>query len=143
MSSYNSGRFIDPSILNAPLTLQRSHATYSMAVVRHENARKYKRQRKAWITRLVQTIARLERDNKSTTSLTIPDTPPLLSASPSFPVRRKPSLVKRVAVHLKISWLKRKLKEAKSAAGGFDMDNFQNPELASPRPLDMNRPWRM
>ncbi|KAK7001431.1 Metacaspase type II [Favolaschia claudopus] len=26
---------------------------------------------------------------------------------------------------------------------GYDMGAFQNPELSSPQPLDMNRPWRM
>ncbi|KAJ7354429.1 peptidase C14, caspase domain-containing protein [Mycena albidolilacea] len=26
---------------------------------------------------------------------------------------------------------------------GYDTSDFQNPELSSPRPLDMNRPWRM
>ncbi|KAJ7801308.1 caspase domain-containing protein [Mycena olivaceomarginata] len=26
---------------------------------------------------------------------------------------------------------------------GYDMDDFRNPQIASPRPLDMNRPWNM
>lgn len=26
---------------------------------------------------------------------------------------------------------------------GYDMDDFRNPQIASPRPLNMNRPWNM
>jgi hypothetical protein len=26
---------------------------------------------------------------------------------------------------------------------GYDMDDFRNPQIASPRPLNMNRPWDM
>ncbi|KAJ6594673.1 caspase domain-containing protein [Mycena capillaripes] len=126
-----------------------SHATHSLAVMRHGRSQAYKRKRKAYTAFLVRTIARLERGNRSTASLAMPDTVPdidtlpahpTLAVRPTFPVCAKPGLVRRVGEH--VVWLKQRLKEARKA-GGFDIDNFQNPEMASPRPLDMSRPWRM
>jgi hypothetical protein len=49
-------------------------------------------------------------------------------------------LVKRVGEQ--IASLKQQLLDMNKNKG-YDTSMFQNPELASPRPLDMNRPWRM
>ncbi|KAF7360542.1 hypothetical protein MVEN_00785300 [Mycena venus] len=115
-----------------------SHATHSLALKRHGRARKLR----SW---LHWKIDALERGNRSVSSLVVPDTPPALARRNTLPHansgdRRKaalmPTVVKRIAC------LKQKL-IAVTQDKAYDMDNFQNPELASPRPLDMNTPWKM
>jgi len=71
-----------------------SHAVHNKAVVRHENAKKYK---KAFADGVVEFVRKKKAEGRRTMSLVIPE-------------RQK-----------------------------VDMDNFQNPELASARPLDMDR----
>ncbi|KAJ7910890.1 caspase domain-containing protein [Mycena leptocephala] len=130
-----------------------SHATHSLALVRHGRSQAHKRNRKDYTARLARTIARLE--NRSTVSLNVPsspvaDTPPnaRLAPRPTFPNAfpaaktqdKKGGFVQRVGKQL--ASLKQKLLDV-GKDRGYDMDMFQNPELASPRPLDMNRPWRM
>ncbi|KAJ7671190.1 caspase domain-containing protein [Mycena rosella] len=115
-----------------------SHATYTMAVARHWRAKMNKRQRKKYTKEVACLIGGLERGRRSTASLA-PREPPRLAAAPTFPHTRAPSVfAARVADH--IALLKQKLKDLR---GGYDMDAFQNPELASPRPLDLDRPWCM
>ncbi|KAJ7216587.1 caspase domain-containing protein [Mycena pura] len=121
-----------------------SHATYSMALDRHGNVKRFKQQQKQFTTRISHELTRLENKNGSTRSLAMPEPPSLLATSPTFPAPTKRSfLSKRPGIVRRIKRLKDLLKDAKSKSGMFDMDSFQNPELASPRPLDMDRPWRM
>ncbi|KAJ7502591.1 caspase domain-containing protein [Mycena galericulata] len=121
-----------------------SHATYSMAVERHGKAKEFKQRQKRYIDKVNKELARLEHleKNGSTTSLVLPGPTPfsfLATSRTMLPPRKRPFLPKRVASQIK--WFRDKLKEVKATAG--DMNNFQNPELASPRPLDLERPWRM
>ncbi|KAF8207963.1 caspase domain-containing protein [Mycena galopus ATCC 62051] len=120
-----------------------SHATYSLALMRHSRSKVYKKQRKHYAASLQRKIRQLERGNRSTASLVPPETTPSIAARPTLPhVRgpRKASLLRAVREH--IASLKQKRQKVLQDSG-YDMDSFQNPELASPRPLDMDRPWRM
>jgi len=118
-----------------------SHATYSFALVRHKQSKLYKKQRKTYATALVRRIKQLKRSN--TVPPVLPDTPPVVAVRGTLPPAntRGPREVSRMLGDHIVS-LKQKLKAIRQSKG-YDMDNFQNPELASPRPLDMNRPWRM
>ncbi|KAJ7466890.1 caspase domain-containing protein [Mycena latifolia] len=115
-----------------------SHATYKMAVARHESAKEQKRARKQHVRRLLHQIAGLERGRRSTPSLVHSELPALVRTR-TFPPARK-SLAARMADTL--AKLKQRLRDS-PLLGGHDMDAFQNPELASARPLDMERPWQM
>ncbi|KAJ7140906.1 caspase domain-containing protein [Mycena epipterygia] len=131
----------DPDQSFQDLLIRLSHATYSMALTRHSSAKVYKQKNKTYVWWLKRNIARLERGNKSTASLVIPDTPPAIAPSPTFPhARKKSSFVQKLSDEIAV-W-KMQLKEA-SKHGEYDTDAFQNPELASPQPLDMSRRWRM
>ncbi|KAJ7807127.1 hypothetical protein B0H14DRAFT_3765141 [Mycena olivaceomarginata] len=124
-----------------------SHATYSLALLRHDGSKKYKKQCKDYASQLRQKINELEHRNQSTQSLALPNTPP---DTPPTIVRRKtishetvPGVTKEGKRRVgEIARLKQILKDVLNEKG-YDMDCFQNPELASPRPLDMNQPWRM
>ncbi|KAJ7484411.1 caspase domain-containing protein [Mycena latifolia] len=96
-----------------------SHATHTMALLRHARARKYKAERKALLLQVEWELKR---------------TVAVLGAGP--PQRRRSSLAGR-AKRL------RKLVVEMRQSAGYDMNNFQNPELSSARPLDMERQWRM
>ncbi|KAJ6497957.1 caspase domain-containing protein [Mycena vitilis] len=124
-----------------------SHATHSFALTRHGRAKIYKRQRMDLIAKLVARIRELEDDSTTSISLSpshslsLPPSVPSLPSPPTLTARaaskegvRRTSLIQR---------LKNRLQEVRKIRGGFDLDSFQNPELASPRPLDMNRPWWM
>ncbi|KAJ7633411.1 caspase domain-containing protein [Mycena polygramma] len=122
-----------------------SHATYSLALTRHGRAQEYKRKQKAYIAWLMTRIARFENRPTSTVSLSLkrpppPPPPPALAPQPKPTTRAAPKGLARRMCTLRS--LKKTLQDARKSKGG-DMNNFQNPELASPRPLDMNRPWRM
>ncbi|KAJ6526923.1 hypothetical protein DFH09DRAFT_1371484 [Mycena vulgaris] len=119
-----------------------SHATYSMALERHRQGRVNKHQRKAYVETTTKRLATLKR-NPSTRSLLLPDPAPApIALSPTFPAPRgkRPVLARRVMHHIR--WLRQMLVDV-GKGGGNDMDDFQNPELASPQPLDMKRMWRM
>jgi hypothetical protein len=89
---------------------------------------------------------------RSTASLDVTPSEPVTDIPPNarlvrrptfrtaFPVAKTPdkkgSLVQRIVL------LRQKLLDV-GKDRGYDMDAFQNPELATPKPLDMNRPWRM
>ncbi|KAF7334767.1 Metacaspase pca1 [Mycena sanguinolenta] len=49
-----------------------SHATYSLALMRHSRAKAYKKQRIRYIAHLIRNIKQLERGNRSTASLVSP-----------------------------------------------------------------------
>ncbi|KAK7001448.1 Metacaspase type II [Favolaschia claudopus] len=128
------------------ILIQISHKTYSLALSRHSRSKKYKAQRKDYIRTLMHQIKRLERGNRSTASLVTPDIPGI-AVRPTFPHAtsrgpgpKKPALLRTVGEQ--IQTLKEQLLGVRQDKG-YDMDAFQNPELSSPRPLDMSRPWRM
>ncbi|KAJ7765091.1 caspase domain-containing protein [Mycena maculata] len=135
----------DPKLTLKDVLIRISHATYSMALVRHGNAKAYKQQQKKFAAKIsteIARLARLESKNGSTTSLVTPKPRfSLLASSPTFPAPPKRSLFPKRVAH-QIKRLNQLLNDAKTKSG-VDLDNFQNPELASPRPLDLNRPWRM
>ncbi|KAJ6532736.1 caspase domain-containing protein [Mycena vulgaris] len=121
-----------------------SHATHSMALQRHRQGRVNERQRKEFEKSLEERAAQLYR-NASSTSLTLPESAPVparLARAQTFPApRRKDAALTRHAMH-PIKRMQLLLKKARQH-GGYGMDYFQNPQLASPQPLDMNRQWRM
>ncbi|KAJ7238523.1 caspase domain-containing protein [Mycena haematopus] len=128
----------DPHRTLKDVLIRMSHATYSLALMRHSRAKAYKKQRKNYAAHLVHKIRKLERGNRSTASL-VP--PPAIAARPTFPHAGGPrKMVQVIAEH--IASLRRQLSEVRQDKG-YDTSSFQNPELASPRPLDMSRPWRM
>ncbi|KAJ7034034.1 caspase domain-containing protein [Mycena alexandri] len=108
-----------------------SHAAYSLALVRHANSKEFKRKRKAYVSSLGPRIARLERRNQSPAALRDLAVLMFLDAKAHAAKSMASRFIKK---HL--ASLKRQVKED---VGKFDRDNFQNPELASPRPLDMDR----
>ncbi|KAJ6473919.1 caspase domain-containing protein [Mycena vulgaris] len=132
-----------------------SHATYNMALARHDRAKAHKCQRKHLVQKIARQIVNLERGARSTASFEH-FVPPALAGSrtfplvgvPTFPLPRAPlfshafkpsAVVARVAG--RIVRMKQNLRDA--AQGGYDMNAFQNPELASVHPLDMDRQWWM
>jgi len=133
----------DPHQPLKDLLIRISHATYSLALMRHSKSKAYKKQRIAFVARLRRMINGLEHRNQSTTSLALPDPTPTIVPRPTIPhaTQRgvKKTGVRRVG---HIARLKQMLGDVLKDRG-YDMDDFQNPELASPRPLDMNRPWKM
>jgi hypothetical protein len=50
--------------------------------------------------------------------------------------------MKKGARMVHVAWLKQQLVDLLQG-NGYDMTYFENPELASPAPLDMDRPWKM
>ncbi|KAJ7765090.1 caspase domain-containing protein [Mycena maculata] len=114
-----------------------SHAMYTKAVIRHDNAKKYKKDQKEYMAKLEKHNAQ----NHRTMSLVVPEPPPSPLPSRTFPVPVKSSFTKKID-SLKLKKLVFEL-TCNKKRDGYDMDSFQNPELASPRPLDMQRQWRM
>ncbi|KAJ6526921.1 caspase domain-containing protein [Mycena vulgaris] len=137
----------DPNRSLKDVLVEISHATHKLALERHRQGKRYKRERKKYLTKiekpLEKKLAILAR-NPSTRSLVLPPPAPAqarIAPAPTFPPPRwkGPVLARRVIHHIK--WLRQILADARR--GGYDMDSFQNPELASPQPLDMTRKWRM
>ncbi|KAJ6532726.1 caspase domain-containing protein [Mycena vulgaris] len=132
----------DPNRSLKGVLMSVSHATHSMALERHRQGKQYKRQRKEYV-KLLEESAQLYR-NASSTSLTLPESAPVparLARAQTFPApRRKGAAVTRHVMR-RIERAQLLLKKARQP--GYDMDDFQNPVLASPQPLDMNRQWRM
>ncbi|KAF7334768.1 Metacaspase type II [Mycena sanguinolenta] len=128
----------DPNRTLKDVLVRVSHAMCSIALMRHSRAKGYKKNRKRYIAHLLRNIRQLERGNRSTASLV---SPPGIATPPTFPHVSEPrKLVQVVSERIASLWQNlNKVRQDK----GYDMSHFQNPELASPRPLDMNRLWRM
>ncbi|KAJ7608345.1 caspase domain-containing protein [Roridomyces roridus] len=116
-----------------------SHRAYSIALERHTRTRSYKQQMKKLMTHLKNKLTRLEKHSlppAATTGTTQRRgrTTATSLLQPAVQTRRKQAVK-----------IQQKLDEVQSQYGlaRGDMDNFQNPELSSPRPLDMMRPWTM
>ncbi|KAK6977592.1 Metacaspase type II [Favolaschia claudopus] len=127
------------------ILIQISHKTYSLALSRHSRSKEYKAQRKNYDSFLVRQIKRLERGNRSTASLVRSDSPgidvrPTLPHATARGGPRKSTLLRTVGEQIQA--LKQRLRAVRQDKG-YDMDAFQNPELSSHRPLDMNRRWGM
>ncbi|KAK6977613.1 Metacaspase type II [Favolaschia claudopus] len=125
--------------------LQLSHKTYSLALSRHSRSKEYKAKRKNYDSFLVRQIKRLERGNRSAASLVTPAKPEIavcrtLAHATSRGGLKKSALLRTVGEQ--ITTLKQRLRDVRLDKG-YDMNDFQNPELSSPQPLDMNRMWRM
>ncbi|KAF7358039.1 Metacaspase type II [Mycena venus] len=133
----------DPHQSLKDLLLSISHATYSIALMRHSRSKVYKKQRKNYVAKLAKKIMRLESGNQSTASLVLHDTPPAIVPRPTTPYETRHNVKKKGVRRVShIARLKQQLKDVLKDKG-YDMDDFQNPELASSRPLDMSRPWKM
>ncbi|KAJ6497958.1 caspase domain-containing protein [Mycena vitilis] len=133
----------DPHQSLKEVLIRVSHATYSLALTRHGRAQEFKRKQKDYIAWLKTRIARFENRPTSTVSLALrrpPPPQPALAPQPNFTTRAAPKGLARRMCTLRS--LKKTLQDAHKVKSG-DMVNYQNPELASPRPLDMNRPWKM
>ncbi|KAK7018931.1 Metacaspase type II [Favolaschia claudopus] len=128
-----------------------SHATYSSALKRHNGLAMYKKEHRAHAAQLLKRIKQLE-DGKITSSLFPPAPPPSANArSATLPLahtrlnrNEKHWLVQVVADQLSsLRELLRSLQQHERQDLAYDVDAFQNPQLSSARPLDMNQPWRM
>ncbi|KAJ7034038.1 caspase domain-containing protein [Mycena alexandri] len=131
----------DPNQTWRELMLRLRHAMYSLALMQHSNLKYYKGRRQAHITAYRQYIVQLDHGKRSTPSLAISDVPPdpRSTRRASYPGLTQPTIPRKLNVHA--AWLEGRLK---NLLGGSDMvNNFQIPELASPRPLDMDRPVRL
>jgi len=120
-----------------------SHATYTLALQRHSRSKAHKKERKKYEAKLVQSLQILQRMNRSPTSPMLPEPSPAISQRPTLPNSprsRKTAFLQAVDKQILLArqWLKTVRQDK-----GYDMDSFQNPELASPRPLDLDQPWRM
>ncbi|KAJ6501862.1 caspase domain-containing protein [Mycena sanguinolenta] len=123
-----------------------SYASYSYTLRRHGESKTYKKRRKVYAASIVKKIKQLPLEPKyrSTVSSALADTQ---SANPqrrlTFPQVNmpRPRQLLRTIIEA-LADLKQKLKLVDQNRG-YDMVNFQNPELASPRPLDMNRLFLM
>ncbi|KAJ6607848.1 caspase domain-containing protein, partial [Mycena sp. CBHHK59/15] len=122
-----------------------SHAMYGMAHLRHDRAKAFKADCKKCIEYCTARIKSLE-IGASTASLPMPcaDSPVPVSPAPLAtlaPPRR--SLSHKGAACPRLAQLTQLLKTATQLkARSIDIDKFQNPELTSPRPLDMGGPGR-
>ncbi|KAJ7213174.1 caspase domain-containing protein [Mycena pura] len=116
-----------------------SFAAYSMAQTRHAAAKKFKRERKSYIAYLRELLARLERRKEART----PDAPPAPRPAANAPRTGRARALSTPVRSLTDQIAKVVKAKEKWEAVASDMDSVQNPELASPRPLDMNRIWRM
>ncbi|KAJ7466895.1 caspase domain-containing protein [Mycena latifolia] len=113
-----------------------SHAMHTKALLRHACARTYKAQRNEIVGRAEREIKQLRR----TMSLLGADADAptrALAAAPTFPAPQRRSFLAR-----RVESLKQLVIELRRSAG-YDMDTVESPELASARPLDMERQWRM
>ncbi|KAJ6594676.1 hypothetical protein B0H19DRAFT_1096406 [Mycena capillaripes] len=121
-----------------------SHAMYKKSSIRHTNGRVYKKQRKEYVAKLKKQLAQLRNKPvaQTTRSMTFftPDPPARIAPSPTFPPPRKQSFLTRRMDDIKR--LEFMITEY-SKSVECDTYNIQHPELASARPLDMNRQWKM
>jgi hypothetical protein len=120
-----------------------SHATYTLALQRHSRSKAHKKERKKYEAKLVQSLQILQRMNRSPTSPMLPEPSPAIAQRPTLPNpprSRKTAFLQAVDKQILLArqWLKTVRQDK-----GYDIDSFQNPELASPRPLDLDQPWRM
>ncbi|KAJ6594679.1 caspase domain-containing protein [Mycena capillaripes] len=148
----------DPHQPVKDVLLSVSHAMYKKSSIRHKNSREYKKKCKEFAVGINKRLAQLSGDKPlpQTTrsmSLVMPEPPtPRLAPSPTFPAPRQRSFfarrmddIKRLKDDIK------RLKEVKVLESWLesiknvecDTHLIPHPELASARPLDMNRQWKM
>ncbi|KAJ7154152.1 caspase domain-containing protein [Mycena filopes] len=123
----------DPNQSLKEVITRLSHSSYSGALRRHNVAKAFRPYR------LVRSIARFERGNRSNASLNICTNRPAFISAPTLPLASKSTIQTKIGEH--IAWLKQKLKLSRPPY--FDIDDLQNPQLSSARPLDMDRRWMM
>ncbi|KAJ7031057.1 caspase domain-containing protein [Mycena alexandri] len=130
----------DPSQSVKDVLISISHAMYTKALLRHTNAKTYKTKCKEFVEWAKHELSLLSFRPSSPlrrSSSLMPlesDATPTIAPSPTNPLPRTRKFSRR--------WLEQKVIEF-SQSWGYDMDNLQNPQLASARPLDMNRQWKM
>ncbi|KAK6996932.1 Metacaspase type II [Favolaschia claudopus] len=125
---------------------QISHGINSGALVRHSDFRRYKAEYKVYTSYLMHQPKQLDGSNRSSASLNTPSNPGILSHSELPPTTSRPCGGSKKSVLLHEVCEQTHAMAFKSLEEGYDSyltSAFQNPELSSPRPLDMNRPWRM
>ncbi|KAF7347408.1 Metacaspase type II [Mycena venus] len=119
-----------------------SHAMHTKAVSRHWRAKKYKKDLKAY-------AAIVERQNaqnhQRAMSLSISESPlSRLAPSKTLPAPKIPLFARLRTDNLKKLGFKRLVWDSEMIkASGLDIDNFQNPELSSSRPLDMGKRFHL
>ncbi|KAF7302605.1 Metacaspase type II [Mycena chlorophos] len=118
------------------LLLELSHAAYAISLARHRRTKKKRPKYVKWVN---AARARISLGRRKADSIPEPETPPL-SASPrgqTLPVQSARGPWNAFAdVREYVDGLRRNLMMAYEKGGG-DLDAFQNPELSSVRPLDM------
>ncbi|KAJ7671183.1 caspase domain-containing protein [Mycena rosella] len=112
-----------------------SHAMYTKTLVRPAQAWKFKAERTKLIVACQQEI---EQGTKQLRSMSLmgAEAGPALAGASTFPAPRSRTIVAR------LERLKQLVIELRNSAG-CEMNAFENPELSSTRPLDMERQWRM
>ncbi|KAJ7762587.1 caspase domain-containing protein [Mycena metata] len=129
----------DPNQSVKDVLISISHAMYTKALVRHTTAKTYK----AFIEQAKRELSRLSFRPPSPlrrSSSLIPlesDAPPTIAPSPTnpFPPTRK---------KFSRRWLEQIVTEySRSSESDYDTSRLQNPQLASARPLDMSKQWKM
>ncbi|KAF7325403.1 Metacaspase type II [Mycena venus] len=115
-----------------------SHAVHTKTLLRHSSTKKYRKDVKDHAARVEQKNAQ---DHQRAMSFMIPERLP----SPPIPSKTFPGPKISFLADLKgklnfkrVVWTSKMTRPS-----GFDMDNFQNPELSSSRPLDMGQRFRL
>ncbi|KAF7349384.1 Metacaspase type II [Mycena sanguinolenta] len=128
-----------------------SHAMHAKAEKRHENAKKYKEEFRAWKAKLTAKLAPDEKKNAEdhrTMSLVSSEAPPSpLRPSETYPRPTTSFFARRVDQLKDQLKLKRDVFESystlhKNKSVEVDLHHFQHPELSSPRPLNLESPFR-
>ncbi|KAF7364059.1 Metacaspase type II [Mycena sanguinolenta] len=134
----------DPHQSLKDVLVRTSHGSYSDTLQRHGESKTYKQKRKAYAASIARRIGQLERTHRSTVSPAPSETQPVIAPRRlTFPQVNmpRPQLLLRT-ISKTLADLKQKLKVVDQNRG-YDMVNFQNPELSSSRPLDMDSLWIM
>ncbi|KAJ7775646.1 caspase domain-containing protein [Mycena maculata] len=141
----------DPHPTLRTLVTNVSHALHRMSLERHMETRRYKRDCKKYAAYLERRRAAQLHPHPApapqtddSASATVADSASAsVSVAPSVPTTHPPSRTNtRRKTRPKAPQVKAK-SEGFATAPVYDMDNFQDPQVASHHPLDMERPWSM
>ncbi|KAJ7162310.1 caspase domain-containing protein [Mycena filopes] len=128
----------DPNRFLNEVMLHISHAAYSLSLVRHARSKEYKGILEAYVARRIAYI------RQSASVSVFRDRAPSLATTLNPTIRAAKSAAVKLKLvtgrHGVVPGLRRTLTRDVEE---LDKSNFQNPELASPQPLDMNRRLRL
>ncbi|KAJ7043798.1 caspase domain-containing protein, partial [Mycena alexandri] len=120
-----------------PEILYEDDMSMTAALIRHAKAKSYTEQCKAIVERAKHELSLLSLHPPSSLIPLESDATPTIAPSPTnpFPPTRK---------KFSRRWLEQQVIEfSRSSESEYDTSRLQNPQLASARPLDMNKQWKM